>query len=42
VLMTLVVGIAVWGNYVASIVILGGLALFIVLGNLRARRSTRK
>lgn len=42
VLMTLIVGIAVWGNYVVSAVILGGLALFVVLGNLRARRSPRK
>jgi hypothetical protein len=41
-LMTIVVGIAVWGNYVASIVVLGGLALFVVLGNLRGRRSPRK
>jgi hypothetical protein len=39
---TLGVGIAMWSNYVAAIVILGGLALFVVLGNLRARRSPRK
>jgi hypothetical protein len=39
---TLGVGIAMWGNYVASIMVLGGLALFLVLGNLRARRSPRK
>ncbi len=41
-IITLVVGIAVWGNYLASIVVLGGLALFVVVGNLRARRSPRK
>ena len=29
-------------NYLAAIVALGGLALFVVLGNLRARRSPKK
>jgi hypothetical protein len=50
-LITLGVGIAMWGDYLAVIVVLdglalfvvlGGLALFVVLGNLRARRSPRK
>jgi hypothetical protein len=30
------------GKYLAVIVILGGLALFVVKGNLRARRSPKK
>lgn len=36
-----VVAMSAWfeGKYVAVIVILGALALFVVLGNLRARRS---
>ena len=29
-------------NYLATLVVLGGLALFVVLGNLRARHSPRK
>ncbi|MGA9790239.1 MAG: hypothetical protein WBQ43_06055 [Terriglobales bacterium] len=39
-----VVAMSAWfeGNYLAVIVILGGLALFVVLGNLRARRSPKK
>lgn len=41
-LITLGVGIAMWGDYLAVIVVLDGLALFVVLGNLRARRSPRK
>ena len=41
-LIALGVSIARWGNYVAVIVVLGGLALFVVLGNHRARRSPRK
>lgn len=48
ILMLITVGVVVamsaWfeGNYLAVIVILGGLALFVVLGNLRARRSPKK
>jgi uncharacterized membrane protein len=30
------------GKYLALIVILGGLALFVVMGNLRARRSSKR
>jgi hypothetical protein len=47
-LMLLAVGavilMSVWfeGNYVTVIVVLGGLALFVVLGNLRVRRSPKK
>jgi len=39
---TLGVGIAMWGDHVAVIVVLGGLAVFLVSGNLRARRCPRK
>jgi hypothetical protein len=47
VLMLIAVGVgiamAVWfGNYVTVIGVLGGLALFVVLGNLHARRSPKK
>jgi hypothetical protein len=48
ILMLMTVGVVIamsaWfeGNYVAVIVILGGLALFVVLGNLRAHRSPNK
>ena len=39
-----VIAMSAWfeGKYVAVIVILGGLALFVVLGNLRTRRSPKK
>jgi hypothetical protein len=39
-----VIAMEVWfeGNYLAVIVVLGGLALFVVLGNLRAHRSSKK
>ena len=38
-----VIAMAVWfGNYVTVIGVLGGLALFVVLGNLRSRRSSKK
>jgi succinate dehydrogenase hydrophobic anchor subunit len=39
-----VIAMSAWleGKYVAVIVILGGLALFVVLGNFRARRSPKK
>jgi hypothetical protein len=40
----LVILMSAWfeGKYLAVIVILGGLALFVGMGNLRARRSPKK
>ncbi len=39
-----VIAMAVWfeGSYGTVIVVLSGLALFVVLGNIRARRSPKK
>ena len=39
-----VIAMEVWfeGNYLAVILVLGGLALFVVLGNLSAGRSRKK
>jgi Flp pilus assembly protein TadB len=40
----IVIAMSVWfeHNYLAVIVVLGSLALFVVTGNLRSRRSTKK
>jgi Flp pilus assembly protein TadB len=40
----IVIAMSVWfeHNYVVVIVVLGGLALFVVMGNLRSRRSPKK